>query len=264
MSVRAALAALLLAGCTTDEVRGWERRRGELERRYAELAQVAGALDSLQARRERIAELRVEMQLPELVREAALPARVFVEPGRQRVVVSGPVEDCAEVAELLLRSRWLLPTWRLRLEGERCEYEAQTGDAFAALEQALVVTPPRWAPPPPSRLSGNITALVNDVKALERRVDELERSLGDAASLTLLEARLAAVEPKLSAARSAPQACVAYVLERELTLDAKERGQVLELTHDRLLHPLEPGSDPRLRGFVELVEGTPVWRCERP
>lgn len=258
------LLVLLLAGCTTDEVRSWERRRGELERRYAELMQVADSLDSLKARRERLAEVRAEMQLTELVREAGLPARVFVEPGKQRVVVSGPVEDCRAVAELLVRSRWLLPAWRLRLDAGRCEYEVQTGEAFSALEQALLVTPQRWTPPPPSRLSGNISALVTDVKDLERRVNELERKLGDAAALTVLESRLAAIEPTLAAARAAPQTCVAYVLERELALDAKDRGQVLELTHERLIHPLEPKNDARLRGFVELVEGRPVWRCEEP
>jgi hypothetical protein len=258
------LLVLLLAGCTTDEVRGWERRRGELELRDAELMQVTDSLDSLKARRERVAALRAELQLTELVREARLPARVFTEPGKQRVVVSGTVEACQSVAELLLRSRWLLPAWRLRLEGARCEYEAQTGEAFAALEQALLVSPPRWVPPPPSRLSGNFTALVSDVKDLERRVDELERALGDAASLPLLEGRLAAIEPKLAAARTAPPTCVAYVLERELALDPKDRGQVLELTNERLIHPLEPQNDPRLRGFVELVEGRPSWRCEEP
>lgn len=254
---------LAFAGCTTNEVRAWEARRVDLERRHAELQELAQHLTAPNARRERVTALRAELDLAGLVRTKELPARVFLEPGRQRLVVSGAPEACLAVLEAVAPARWLLPTWRLRLEAGRCEWEAQTAELYAAVEQALLVSPPRWAPPASQLLSRDLAFERKVVADLEARIAALEKAQGDAATLQVLDGPLSALAPQLATARSAAQPCEAFVIERELALDAAQRGKVLELTHARVIHPLEPMNDFRLRGLVELVEGKPLWRCER-
>lgn len=250
---RAALAvtALVFCACETSETRAWEQRRAALERRKAELTKRSSApvADA--------AEVRAVRELPGLVRERGLAARVFVQPGALEVMVSGTAEDCRDVVRGLDDVRWLLPVWRLRIEGERCTWGARTGDDFPLLEQALLLPAPRWAPPPASLLSRRDEQTRAQVASLTDEVAALEVRLGSAPARAAAARLIAALR-----AREAP--CELEVVQRELALEPERRGALLEVEDQRLLHPLEPANDFRLRGLVSVADGKLSWRCPAP
>ena len=239
------LLALMLCGCETAEMRAWSARRAELERRQEELTR-------LEAQEARVSadELRRALDLASFVRGQGLNARVFLNP--PRVTVTGTVQQCRDTLAGLAELRWLTETWRLRLDGDRCEWEARTGADYAAIEKALVAPPVRWAPPSSQVFSRGLAEVRAAVAALEAQVAERERRLG-------LEGQLGAVKPLIDSLRARAAPCDLAVLDRELALD--RRGQLLEVESNKLVHPLEPRGDFRLRGFVEVIDGSLVWRC---
>lgn len=246
-------------GCETDEVRAWIARRQALELRQEQLNRPGGEVEE---RKAKLSGFRAALDLPAVVRDRGLAARVFIEPGRLRISVSEPVETCRDVLKGLVDSRWLLTEWKLRLEGGRCEWEGRSGADFAALEQALVTTSPAWTPPPPQLLSRGVAELKKTVAVLEADVRAREAQLGDLANLDTLERRLASVQPLVDSLHAHPAPCDLAILERELALDPPEQGHLLEIERTRLTHPLEPRGDFRLRGLVEVLDGTLVWHCE--
>lgn len=246
---------LCLFGCETEEARAWAARRAELERRQAELAQLEA-----QGSASHVADFRRSLDLAAFVREHGVEARVFLEPGAVRLTASGTVKACRDTVKALAEARWLTEKWRLRLEADQCEWEARTGADFTTLEHALVAPPsPKWSPPPPQLLSRGVNEAKEAVAALEAKVRALEATLGDAA---LIQRRIDEVQSLVDSLRARPAPCDLAVLDRELALDEDERGKLLEIERDRVVHPLEPRGDFRLRGLVEVHDGVLLWHCE--
>ena len=246
---------LFLFGCETDETRAWSAHRAELERRQAELAQL-----EVQGSASDVAEFRRSLDLAAFVREHGGDARVFLEPGGVRLTASGTVKACRDTVKALAAARWLTERWRVRLEADHCEWEARTGADFTKLEQALVAPPSlNWSPPPPQLLSRGVGETKEAVAALEAKVRALEAKRGDAA---LIHRRLEQVQPLVDSLRARPAPCDLAVLDRELALDEGERGKLLEIERERVVHPLEPRGDLRLRGLVEVHDGVLLWHCE--
>lgn len=246
------LSLLLLLGCETEEVRGWKARRSALERRKAVLSELAPGKKSVD-------EFREAISIPGLVRASGVGARVFADEGSVRLTVSGTAEQCREALAGIADLRWLTHDWRLRLEKGHCEWEARTGAEYAALEQALTAPPTRWVAPAPQLFSGGLAVLRSQVAALEAELEAREKQLGEPA---LLQRRLDAVQPLIDTLRARPSPCDLAVLERELALDPPAQGALLEVERARLVHPLEPRSDFRLRGLVEAHGGVLTWQCE--
>lgn len=249
------LFALCLFGCDTEETRAWAARRAQLEQRQAELGQL-----DVQGSASRVADFRRSLDLAAFVREHGVEARVFLEPGGVRLTASGTVKACRDTVKALGAVRWLTGNWRVRLEGDQCEWEARTNVDFTQLELALVGPPsPRWSPPPPQLLSRGVRETKEAVAALEAKVRALEAKRGDAA---LIQRRLDQVQPLVDSLRARPAPCDLAVLDRELALDEGERGKLLEIERERVVHPLEPRGDFRLRGLVEVHDGALLWHCE--
>ncbi len=251
----AALSCLLLACGPTEEMRAWAERRATLERRQAEL--MALEHDDAEAARRRAAwkELQGSLDVAAFVREHEVDAKVFGEPGKVRVALSGTSEHCRDELTKLQAVRWLLSRWRLRLEGERCEWEGTSDAVLPELERALVLPPARFTPPERSLCSRGREAEQARVRDLEVDVARREGRLGVLASLGHL-ARAGALVTQLQGV-SAP--CDLPILERELAQD--HRGALLEISEQRLVHPLEPRGDPRLRALVEVSSFGLEWRC---
>ena len=248
------LALLLLLGCETNEVRGWTARHAELERRQA-------ALTELEARgpEPHLEAFRHSLDLAAFIREHGAGARLFVEPGVVRVATSGTVRHCRETVAALADLRWLTQEWRLRLENGRCDWEARTGTDFTTLEDALVAPPSKWAAPASQLLSQSLTELKSKVEALEGEVTARELRLGAQA---VLQGKLDALQPLIDSLHARPAPCDLAVLERELAQAEADQGALLEVERSRLVHPLEPLTDDRLRGLVEVHDGVVAWHCE--
>lgn len=245
---------VLLCACETDEVRAWSARRDELQSRLSELQRLVANEDN-----ERVLAFRTALDLPAFIRDRKLAARVFVDSGAVRITVSGTVWDCRDTVDALAGLRWLTESWRLRLEAGRCDWEARTGPDFANLEQALTALPAKWTAPPEQWTSGGMRQLKVSVQQLETQVQHREAELGAAA---VLGGKLAAVQPRVDSLKARPAPCDLAVIDRELALDEADRGKLLEVEHNRLIDPLEPRADARLRGLVEKHAGTLSWRCE--
>jgi len=245
---------LLLAGCETNEVRAWEARRAELEQRR-------DALISLEQRRPtgHLFALREALDIPAFVRARNVRAGVFWDSDVTLIAASGTVQECRDIVAELAGLRWLTQDWRLRLEDGRCEWEARTGADAVALQKAATRPPPKWVPPPSELLSRGVEASKQAVHALEVEVKERETKLGP---LLVLEGRVEPVLPLIESLRARPAPCDLAVLDRELALDPADQGRLLEVQQSRLVHPLEPRTDFRLRGLVEVQDGGLTWRCE--
>ena len=242
----------LLLGCETSEVLAWKERRAELERRNAELSQAVERAPAVE-------EFRRAMAMPDFVRERGVDARVFIDAGQVRLTTSGTVQHCRDTVAALAALRWLTQEWRLRLENGRCEWEARTGDDYAALEQALVAPPPKWRAPPTQLLSASVAETRRAVESLELELRDRETRLGE---LKLLQKKLHAVQPLVDSLHARPAPCDLAVLDRELALDPPQQGALLEVERVRLVHPLDPRGDFRLRGLAQLHDGLVTWQCE--
>ena len=250
------VATALLLGCETDEVRALKATRSYLEIRLAELQQLESSGHPSNAE-----EFRSAIDIPGFVRTRKVAAKVFVENGAVRLTASGTVQECRDVVNALAELRWLTEEWRLRLEKGRCTWEAKTGSDYVTLENALVAPPPKWALPPQQLFSANASQLRASVNSLELQVRTLENRLGEG---VLLQGKVAAVKPLIDSMHTRPAPCDVAVLDRELALDADKQGQLLEVESARLIHPLEPRTDFRLRGFVEFQDGVATWHCQDP
>ncbi len=246
---------VMLLGCETQEVRAWTARRVELEQRQAELQKLESHSDRVDA----VSGFRRAIDLPAFVRERGLSARVFVESGVVRISTTGTIKNCRDTVAALAELRWLTAEWRLRLEGDACDWEASTGSDFTALQDALVAARAKWTAPPSQLLSQGMDETRKAVEALEADIRARETRLGERA---LLQGRLEVVQPLVDSLHARPAPCDLAVLDRELALDAPEQGKLLEVEHVRLVHPLEPRGDFRLRGLVELHAGALAWHCE--
>jgi uncharacterized protein with von Willebrand factor type A (vWA) domain len=253
------LTLLGCCACETDEVKAWTARRVELEARRTELLEREAVGGSLEERKARMDRFRADLALAALARERKIAARVFVEPGLMRITVSQSIEQCHEALMALADVRWLISQWKLRLEAGHCEWEGRTDTDYATLEQALVASPTSWTPPPHSVFSSGLVSLKKSVQGLEADLRAQEVRLGEVA---MLEGRLAKVQPLVDSLRARSAPCDLFVLERELALDADQQGKLLEVERTRLVHPLEPRGDFRLRGLVEVFDGSLVWHCE--
>ena len=248
------LPVLLLFGCETNEVRAWDARRGELLMRLQALQELPEKGDQ-----ERVAAFRESLDVPAFIRDRKIAARVFVDPAAVHIFVSGSAKECREALNALAALRWLTQEWRLRLEKGHCEWDTRTGNDFATLKAALEAPPPIWIAPPPERLSKGFKALKTSTLQLEFAVKAREERLG---GFSMLEGKLDAVQPLLDSMHARPAPCDLAVIDRELALDVADQGKLLEVERDRLIDPLEPRADFRLRGLVENHDGTLVWRCE--
>ncbi|MFZ5441898.1 MAG: hypothetical protein ACOZQL_17975 [Myxococcota bacterium] len=253
------LTLLLVTACQTDEMRAWAERRAALERRRAELIELEAKAPKLEAALAEWDVLRASLDLAGFVRTHGIPARVFTESGAMRATVSGSVETCAEALSRLEPVAWLLPRWRLRIEGARCEWEGETGEALSELEQTVLRARPSWAPPSPSWLSRGVAAEQAKVRELEAEVAAREQRLGGLATLGPISE---AVRAAVAKAKALPRGCPLEVVHRELAQD--ERGRLLELTAERPVQPLEPANDARLRGLLEADGPAWRWRCPAP
>jgi len=104
-----ALVTLLgCCACETDEVRAWTARRTQLEARRGEWVEREAVAGTIEERQARISRFRSALDLAAFVRERAIAARVFVEPGLMRITVSQPVEQCQEAVKALADTRWLI------------------------------------------------------------------------------------------------------------------------------------------------------------
>jgi len=245
----------MLLGCETNEVRAWSARQVELEHRKAELR----GLEQRGTHPERVSEFGEALDLPGFLRKRGVSARVFVEPGVVRISTSGTNQNCKDTVAALAELRWLTAEWRLRLEHGHCDWEARTGTGFATLEQALLGVPAKWSPPPRQLLSHGISDTRKAVESLEADVHAREARLGE---LALLQLRWEGVQPLIDSLRASPAPCDVALLDRELALDAADQGRLLEVERVRLVHPLEPREDFRLRGLVEVHDGVLAWHCE--
>jgi hypothetical protein len=249
-----ALCVVFLLGCETDEVRAWKTRRAALETRQAELMQLEST-----GRKSNVETFRRAIDLPGFLRERKLAARAFVEPTFVRLAFNGTVQECRDLVNAVEEVRWLTDTWRLRLEKGRCDWEARTGEDYVTLEKALIAPPAKWVAPPSQILSAGVTELKAVVTTLEKDVSAREVRLGD---LAVLQGSLDAVQPLVDALHARPAPCDLAVLDRELALDAAEQGALLEVERTRLVHPLEPRGDFRLRGLVDFQDGIATWHCD--
>lgn len=248
------LLLLLLTGCETAEVRAWQARVAELERRVAELTQL-----EVEGPNSDVETFRRAIDLPGLLRERSSPARLFVEPGVVRITTGGTVQECRDTVHALADVRWLTDAWRLRLENGRCEWETRTGADYVTLENALSAPPEKWTPPPSQLLSSGVAELRATVAALEADLRNRETRLGAAA---VLQGKIKSVKKLMYSMHTRPAPCDVPVLDRELALDADKQGQLLEVERSRLIHPLEPRTDFRLRGFAEFQDGVVTWHCQ--
>lgn len=245
---------LLLLGCETNEVRAWKLRRAELERRDAELGQL-----EQQQSKPAVDEFRRAIAVPGFLRERGIDARVFIEPGHVRITASGTVQHCRDTVAALAELRWLTQEWRLRLDRDHCDWETRTGEGYATLEQALLAPPPKWLAPPAQLLSASLAETKTQVESLEQRLRARETKLGE---LVLLQEKLEALKPLVDSLRARPPPCDVAVLDRELALDPQQQGALLEVERVRLVHPLDPRGDFRLRGLAQLHDGLVTWQCE--
>jgi hypothetical protein len=256
-----ALVALgLLAACgPTAEQRAWAARRADLERRQAELKELEARAPELAPALAEWDALRASLDLAGFARTHRVNAQVFTEPGQLRAKLSGSLQGCVEGLRGFAPVSWLLPHWRLRLEGDHCEWEGHTGAAFEALERKVVQARPTWAPPPHSVFSRGIDEEKARVLALEADLVARERRLGGLATLGPISE---AVKAAIAELKAAPPSCPLVIVEREQAQDTP--GARLEVTDERPVHPLEPSGDPRLRGLLEAQGERFAWRCPAP
>ncbi len=260
----ALLSWLCLACGETAELRAWAEHRAALERRQAELGDLETHRAEVEASsaQQRLAwtALRESIDVAAFLREHGVTAQVFVEPGVVRVKFAGTTPGCRDTLEHLAPLRWLISRWRLRLDGAQCEWEGMTTSEFPGLERALVLATPRWTPPPPSFFSRGLAEERGRVAVLEAEVALSEGRLGVLATLDQLGRAALQAGAQLERLKSAPPPCDLAIVERELAQDLP--GALLEVTERKLVHPLEPRGDARLRGLVDVEEGGLRWHCE--
>lgn len=251
---------IVLAACgPTAEQRAWAERRAELERRQAELKELETRAPELAPALAEWDSLRASLDLAGFARTHRVAAQVFTEPGQLRVKLSGSLQVCVEGLVGLGPVSWLLPRWRLRLEGDHCEWEGHTGAAFAELERKVVQARATWTPPARALFSRGVDDEKARVLALEADVSARERRLGGLATLGPISD---AVKAAIAELKAAPPSCPLVVVQREAAQDT--RGARLEVTDERPVHPLEPSGDARLRGLLERQGDGFRWRCPAP
>jgi hypothetical protein len=263
------LVGLLGAACDTEERRAWLAREAELSRTLAELQELGAnpaRRDEAAAVLATLAELRRELDVAAFLREHHVAGVVHGSGATLTVSRRGTVAECEETLAGLAPLRWRFEAWRLRLGPEGCDWSAQAGPALAAVEARLDAPPrPRWVPPPSSLFSGRLAAVRGRVRELEATVTRVEAQLGTPAAALALRGAVAEAVKVRDARRAALPPCDLAILRRELALDEPERGRLLEVEQGRLVHPLEPRSDLRLRGLVTRDEsGALTWHCEAP
>ncbi|MFO0600282.1 MAG: hypothetical protein U0228_33540 [Myxococcaceae bacterium] len=258
------LGGALCVACSDGATKAWEARQAELEREVATLGALEADPAATQARVTDAgvawARLSGEVDLVMALRPLDAGVRVMADartPDVLRLRIEGDVARCAEGLRVLRPLRWLTADWSLRVEGEACQWEATSAPLLSEL-RARLSTPVVWTPPVEGMLS-RVGAAKKRVAALEARRTELLAKLGTAAQVASLEERTAALE-KVVAELKARQvrACDEALLSRvALALPAVR----LDVSATRLVEPLEPGSDARLRGLVKVVDGGVEWTC---
>lgn len=240
-----------------------------LTRRLAELQQLQADATLQDAARRQLAEeeaLRRALDLGPALRDLGAGVTLTVEGDVARASLRADVAECASALAQLMPVRWQLRAWRLRLEGGRCDWQAEAGEEVVAARRALSAPPgPAWSPPAVPVLAFGVPALARRVDELDARVTALEAALGPVALASTRAAKVAAAGEAVARAKAAAAPCDLLILLRELALDGAAQGQLLEVSDVRLVHPLEPSSDFRLRGLVQRDDaGRLSWRCEAP
>lgn len=253
---------LLLCACETEEYRSWQLHREVLADQRAELLAVAAAPQAWAAKQLEVVKLRERLDVAAFARKHQVPARAFVDGDEVRFSVSGTAQACRDAIAPLGAVRWLVSEWRLRLQGDHCEWEAKTHPDVGVILYRLNAPPPPWTPPKSQLLTKDLAPLKAEIAMLERDLAGLKHTLGSLADMPRLERQLADVRNIVIRLEVDPSACDLAILDRELALDPPARGKLLEVSRRRLVHPLEPANDFRLRSMVEDVDGTLVWMCE--
>jgi hypothetical protein len=259
--------ALLVVACGGEARQAYQDREAWLALRFIELQVLSTDAAAREAARRKVEaeeRLQSELDLARALRELEAGVTLSTEGDQVRASLRGDVGACAEALARLLPLRWQLGMWRLRLEGSRCEWEAEPDAELAATRKALLMpTAPAWSPPPIPWLAFGVPAIARRIAELETRVRGLEASLGALAFASAHAREVAHGWAVVEAAKQAPVPCDLAILQRALARDPAERGQLLEVSTGRLVHPFEPASDFRLRGLVQRDEaGRLTWRCE--
>lgn len=261
--MRYLLLLLACSACNTEEARAWEGHRNVLDQRKAELLEIAAAPKTFEAKRDELIALRERIDVIGFARKQQSPVKAFVDGNAQRLTFSGTVQACRDAIAPMGGMRWALTRWRLRIEGDRCDWEVRTDDGIETIRYWLDTPPPAWAAPKPERLTKNLDAMKAEIARLEADIAALERTLGDLARVPRIAWRLPELKNIVMRLETNPTWCDVPILDRELALDADQRGKLLEVTSEKFIHPLEPKNDFRLRGMVELDEnGRLAWWCE--
>lgn len=260
--MRYLLLLLVCSACNTEEARAWEGHRNMLDQRKAQLLEIAAAPKDFEAKRDELTALRERIDAIGFARKQQVPVKAFADGNAQRFTFSGTVEACRDAIAPMGGMRWALTRWRLRIEGDRCDWEARTDDGIETIRGWLETPPPAWTAPKPERFTKNLDAMKAEIARLEAEISALERTLGELARVPRIAWRLPELKNIVTRLETNPAWCDVPILDRELALDADQRGKLLEVTSEKLIHPLEPKSDFRLRGMVEVEDGRLVWLCE--
>lgn len=260
-------AALLLAvvssGCTgTAEVKAWNAHVAELEARLAALEDLKLHFEerrpALEAAVAESAALERRLDLVTQLRALELPElKLFQAGDAQRLTLNAPLQACRDTLRALAPLRHLTGPWRLRVEAGQCAWESGAAPELVTWrEREGHVTP--WVEPRPSLLSRGVDRLRAKTAAFESLIARAETDLGSLAHADALSGRVSrglSIEQSLLAK---PRPCDVEVLERAATLDAQA---LLEVESARLVHPLEPLADERLKGLARVSEGQMTWTC---
>lgn len=246
----------------TDEMRAWDSRREELTERlktlHADEARLNEAAPRLTQLRDESQTLTAELDLAGQVKTLApRGVKLFQSGDALRLVIDDETEVCRDAVRALAPLRWLTGGWKLRLSQGHCHWESSQ-DFVLTHHVEETVRPKVWSAPPSSLLSRKMDERRQSVAVLETELRALETKLGPLQQLSALEAHVSRLRSVRDELKTHPAPCDLPVLERAA---AQPRGTLLEIESARLIDPLEPLADERLKGLAVVENGQLRWTC---